>query len=132
MAQNFRTQKEILFVKCCCRKKRCAKGTNCKCRMNALACGPLCRCESAVIITKINWKKKTTRTQMKVMRVQKTKKTRKCWRMLMKIVTFMNLKLKMTTKMLGSWICLLNHKYSCMNISIRRINENSISARNTE
>ena len=46
VAQNLRTQKEILLVKCCCRKKRCAKGTNCKCRKNALACGPLCRCES--------------------------------------------------------------------------------------
>ena len=46
VAQNLRTQKEILLVKCCCRKKRCTKGTNCKCRKNALACGPLCRCES--------------------------------------------------------------------------------------
>ena len=46
MARNLRTQNEILLVKCCCRKKRCAKGTNCKCRKNALACGPLCRCES--------------------------------------------------------------------------------------
>ena len=46
MAQNLRPQKEILLVKCCCRKKRCAKGTNCKYRRNALACDPLCRCES--------------------------------------------------------------------------------------
>ena len=46
MAQNLRTQKDILLVKCCCRKKRCAEGINCKCRKNALACGPLCRCES--------------------------------------------------------------------------------------
>ena len=46
VAQDLRTQKEILLFKCCCRKKRCAKGTNCKCRKNALACGPLCRCES--------------------------------------------------------------------------------------
>ena len=56
----------------------------------------------AVIITKMNWKKKTMRTLLKVMIVQKTKKTRKCWRMLVKIVTFMDLKLKMTTKMLRS------------------------------
>ena len=46
VAQNLRTQKEILLVKCCWRKKRRAKGTNCKCHKNALACGPLCRCES--------------------------------------------------------------------------------------
>ena len=46
MAQNLRTQKEILLVKCCCRKKRCAKGTNCKCRKNTLACDPLCLRES--------------------------------------------------------------------------------------
>ena len=46
VAQNLRTQKEILLVKCCCRKKRCAKGTNYKCRKNALACCPPCRCES--------------------------------------------------------------------------------------
>ena len=132
VAQNLRTQKEILLVKCCCRKKRCVKSTNCKCHKNVFSCGPLCRCVSCSNNNKMNWKKKTTRTLMKVMIVQKTKKTRKYWRMLMKIVTFMNLKLKITTEMLGSWICLLNHKYSCMNISIKQINENSMSARNTE
>ena len=79
----------------------------------------------AIIIRKMNWKKKTTRTLMKVMIVKKMKKTGKYWSMLMKIVTFMKLKLKITTTMLGSWLCLLNHKYSCMNISIKRISENS-------
>ena len=132
VAQNLRTQKEILLVKCCCRKKRCAKGTNCKCRKNVLACGPLCRCESCSNNNKDELEEEDNEGANESNDSSEDEKDEEILEDADEIVTFMNLKLKITTKMLGSWICLLNHKYSCMNISIKRINENSMNARNTE
>ena len=113
-------------------KEKMCKGTNCKCRKNALACGPLCRCESCSNSNKDELEEEDNEDANESNDSSGDEKDEEILEDADEIVTFMNLKLKMPTKMLGSWIWLLSHKYSCMNISIKRINENSMSARNTE
>ena len=70
----------------------------CKCRKNALACGPLCRCESCSNNNKDELEEEDNEDANEGNDSSEDEKTRKCWRMLMKIVTFMNLKLKMARK----------------------------------